>query len=269
MNKTCVALYALLTAACGADGATPPADLQVTVAPLELPGLVDACYSLDVTNEAGSLVWQRSGVCASQFGNGAGGDLSYVGTCDATDSTGDTVAWNTVTLRIDGLYRADGADGDTTPDLLTDWQNPCDAPHSPGGCKLNVPCVENADAPVTFNLTIMRSANQGFFDVAVNFDDIFCSAKVDCAYPGANGGPLELVHDPVSGARVQSLVWALACTDGDRSGPPGESTHLYMSEVVLRCGVATYRVDPSGGPGSLYPLGVAPPPGPIVQAMVF
>jgi len=40
---------------------------------------------------------------------------------------------------------------------------------------------------------VVRAANQGFFDVAVSFDDIFCAAKFDCE--NADHTPLELLFD--------------------------------------------------------------------------
>jgi hypothetical protein len=112
----------------------------------------------------------------------------------------------------------------------------------------------------------MRQANQGFFDIAVNFSDIFCSAKVDCV--DAESDPLELVHDPETGRRVASVVLALACTDGSAPGAEGESTHLYREPIAIVCGGTTYPVDPSAGPGNVYPGGVGAPD-PLVQAMVF
>ncbi len=57
-----------------------------------------------------------------------------------------------------------------------DFENPC---AEAGDCVLSFPCVENEDVFVEFNITVMRDAEQGFFDIAVNFEDIFCSAKFD------------------------------------------------------------------------------------------
>ncbi len=120
-------------------------------------------------------------------------------------------------------------------------------------------CEENADTRVDFNITLMREANQGFFDIAVTFDDIFCSAKVDCAYAG--GRPIELVMGP-DGRRVPTVVWALACTDGSPGGAVATSTHLYMDDVVLDCDGTRFTVSPSDGPGNVYPGGVGAPPPP-------
>jgi len=68
----------------------------------------------------------------------------------------------------------------------------------------------------------LRRANQGFFDVAVNFDDIFCSAKVDC--------PSRLLHNPNTDLREATAVVALACTSGE-----GSPTYLHASDLTLTC----------------------------------
>lgn len=46
-------------------------------------------------------------LCASQYGNGAGGDITYIGTCDAqADGDVDNVAENAVDLELEGLDAA-------------------------------------------------------------------------------------------------------------------------------------------------------------------
>ncbi len=216
----------------GACGETPLSSgaphLEIKVAPLDLPGIAFACYDVTVLNGALDPVWQRGDpalsypsdpttLCSTRFGNGAGGDISYVGPCDA-----DAPA-HTVRLVLDGLYGDDDAD-------LGDYQNPC-PPSAP--CSLDALCVENADTPVSFNLTIMRRANQGFFDVAVNFDSIYCSSKVDCTYDDAGEEPIELLFDPDTGERTQTVVVGLACT----AGPGAErETALFKSDVRVVCG---------------------------------
>lgn len=256
-----------LAAACGErHPANERPALTIAVAPLMLSGLEDVCYELTVLAEDLQPVWSEAPLCADRFGDLTSA-ISYVGTCDASDPNQDGVAEATVVLRILGLYGPDGADPGDDPDPLTDWRNPCAPPHAANGCRVVTRCRDNADNLVTFDLTVMRDAKQGFFDVAVNFDDIFCSAKVDCAY-APDGRPIELVIDPATGRRVRTVVWAFACTDGDPGGPAASSTHLYMDQLELDCGGTTYALDPSAGPGNLYPGGVGAP-APIVQAMVF
>ncbi|TNF38267.1 MAG: formylglycine-generating enzyme family protein [Deltaproteobacteria bacterium] len=261
-----LATAAALTTGCAPEPAGPEGRLNVAVAPLALPDVVDACYELTVLNEADATVWTRSPLCATTHGDGTSA-LSYVGTCDATDDNGDGTAEATVVLTVLDLYGPDGADADPDPDPLGDWRNPCGAPYAPDGCRLTVPCRADADVPVDFDLTVARDARQGFFDVAVQFADLFCSAKVDCVQP-TSGDPLELVHDPATGERVQTVVFALACSDGSPDGSEATSTHLYLDDLVLDCGGTLYPVDPSGGPGNLYPNGVGAP-APLVQAMAF
>lgn len=252
----CSLVVATLVSGCGDERAAgPTGELAIGVAPLSLEGLSDACYSLAVTNETGDPVWSRAEVCASRYGSPEG-DLTYVGPCDTSDPNEDGDADNTVTLKILRLV------GEEEP--LSDWQDPCAAPHNPNGCQLEVVCTENADQRVVFDLTILRDARQGFFDVAVSFEDIFCSAKVDCV---DSSGPLMLVHGP-DGQRVQSVVLAFACTDGDAATGVNDSTHLYLDPVAIRCGAQRYEISPWLGPGNLYPA-AGTPPAPLVQAMTF
>jgi hypothetical protein len=238
--------------------------IQVSIAPLTLDALSDACYSFQIENEAGDLVVARgpqspaaatggsggttaNSVCASRFGNTAGGDISYVAPCDADDG----MQLHTVTLWVDalcktGLGDATGWDSDGATQYeqgegicaqIQDYVNPCGT----DGCSLQVTCQENADTPVTFNFTIMGQADQGFFDVAVNFDDIFCSAKLDDCNTSLN--PIKLVHDPVSQERIHTVVAAVACTAGPDTETRDVGTALVMSEFNITC--------TSGGSGTL------------------
>jgi hypothetical protein len=202
--------------------------VAIAVNALTLPGIGDACYSISVLNSAGDTLMSETSICAGEFGNGIA-DISYVGPCDAQNNP------NTVVLTLNDLYD-DG--GSALP--ASSYVNPCPAGAE---CQLDVACVENEDVPVTFNLTIMRDLGQGFVDVAVNFDDIFCSAKVDCGVPGE---PIELLHDG-AGTRVPTAVVGLACS----GGPEAAQLYLYRQDVVIDCGFAgTYTLDPTA-PGEL------------------
>lgn len=227
-----------------AEPAPSPHTIEVRTAPLTLSGIAFACYDLLIENGAATpetvvslgTPGQRLSdgdtdtVCSTRFGNAAGGEISYIAPCDAQNPN------HTVTLWVDGLYS-----GTPEAPVLVDYQDPC-----VGGCQLAVDCAENADTPVTFNLTILRPANQGFFDIAVDFDDIFCSAKVDCER--APGEPLLLLHDP-SGQRAQTAVLALACTAGVASG---DETVLFRDPIVIDCGGVETVLDPALGPGNVY-----------------
>jgi hypothetical protein len=240
-----LALGAASWVACTA--APPGARLEVAVAPLSLPGLSKVCYDLKVTNAAdgaGSTVWRRGSpglapggdsdsICSTTYGNGPGGAITFVGACDASVET-----QNSVTLWVDGLYDSAGAFiAPTGPD---GWQDPCST-----GCTLNATCLENQDTRVEFNLTILRQANQGFFDIGVNFEDIFCSAKVDCV--DAEGQPLALLFR--DGQRDTTVVAAMACT----AGPGAASTELFRNDLDIFCdGGVSAKLDPGAGRGNAW-----------------
>ena len=231
----------LLVGACTETSDRGPAGptVNITVAPLTLPGIEDACYGVTVYNEPSasigpnSVVWSRPSLCASGFGDGEG-SVSYVGPCDASPAG----RINTVSLVLNGLCGTAGCDVSDPNDAgalpTTAYQNPCPADRP---CLPERPCVENADTPIEFNLTIMRPANRGFFDVAVNFEDIFCSAKLDCVP--------EFLHRP-NGPRDLTAVLAFACTSG------AAETCLYANRVTLDCGGENiWTIDPSAGPGNI------------------
>jgi len=216
------------------------------------------CYDLAISGPGGPVVshgdparsylaGDTATICSWQYGNGDGGDISYVAPCDADDGDGESpaAATNTVTLWVDGLYLDSDGDHDPRDDVaLGDWQNPCT-----NGCSLPFACRENSDSEVVFNLTLLREANQGFFDIAVNFDDVFCSAKLDCK--GA------LLHDPISGQRGATAVLALACSAGPLAAGASDDTVLLRDPIVVDCGGNQTLLDPARGPGNVY--GVANP----------
>jgi len=269
-----------------ADGGGPAEDargLKLTVAPLNLAGIDYACYDFLVENAGAAYKAVGGGndvlvkgnplttggdaasgaICSNRYGNDGGGDIAYVATCDASlaaDTGAATGVQNRVTIWVDGLYKA-GVDISTDPNQA--WQNPC-----PTGCSLDANCLENQDTLVEFNLTIMRSANQGFFDVAVNFEDVFCSAKVDCRYNSPTGQPIRLVHDE-DGVRTLTAVAAVACTGGAAAddATDAERTQMYASDLEVDCGgtVTSFEVD---GDGNYYRVGDTRP-SPIAQVMIF
>lgn len=217
----------LFASSCSSDGIPAGRSengptLTVAVAPLTLEGVAAADYRLTVKNGT-EVVWTKD-LSSTTYGNGQG-SLSYVGTCDAA------AAQNTVELTILELR-------DELGTTITAWTNPT----LDGPLVKSVPCVANADNAVTFNVTVARSAVQGFFDVAVSFSDIFCSAKVDCS---------SALLDGPSG-RGPTAILALACT-GDPDGVT--PTVLYMNDVTVTCTGAGYGalVDPSLGPGLVTP----------------
>ena len=222
---------ALGLAACAGpgDAGLPAGRMVITVAPLELPGVTDASYTVSVASAAGP-VWSRT-LTSSQYG--AAGGLSYVGPCDA--DAGE----NTVSLVLDGISVAAGP---LTAGI--DFANP-----APAGAPLELRalCVADADVAVRFDLTVARAARQGFFDVAIAFDDLFCSAKLDCQKDG--GAPLTLLANPLTGQRDLTAVVGFACTGG-----LGAATELCFDPLTVACEHGgPFVIDPAGGPGNLNP----------------
>ncbi|TNF32176.1 MAG: hypothetical protein EP329_11040 [Deltaproteobacteria bacterium] len=253
-----------LIAAC-ADGASGDATrdfdgpgVAIDVAALNLQGVGDVVWDIEVENGATtpSVVWQRR-LTSSGYGDGAG-SASYVGPCDADPAANP----NTVKVWVVGVYdgavsTADAGTFNTTHDGVTGtaiaFQNPTSAA-SP--LTQTVVCQENRDVAVQFDVALMRPAQQGFFDIAVNFNDIFCSAKLDCcADTNANGceagEDIQLLFD-ATGARARTIVLGFACTAG--VADPGQ-TDLFMDALALDCDGADpfdadVVIDPSGVTGN-------------------
>ena len=247
--------------ACAEGEGTPPDSgprVTVEVAALGLDEVGDVVWDLEVVNgktPVPDVVW-RQRITASRYGDGRG-SATYVGPCDA--STG--VAQNTVRLWVVGLYdapvKSPGAFASGGAAGVVGSSLPFQSPTLTQPLTQTVPCAPNADSPVVFDMTLMRPAEQGFFDIAVNFNDIFCSAKFDCCVEdalGACGPDLELLHDG-TGERATTFVLGFACTAG-----PGTDveTELYLDAVELDCTpphvangfVADLVIDPSGPTGN-------------------
>ena len=260
--------------ACSRQQAEPQGPrVAIDIAPLNLPSVQGVEYALAVFNAApaspmfdvagnvvgagnlGQLVWQEESVTSNLFGNGAGGDVSYVGPCDASQPEN----WVALALRQVDVGANNGSYGGAAPFAGTDnvlddensaftnapgsndgdpdFVNPCDfaAP-----CVMKFACEENQDTEVVFNLTIMRDAEQGFFDVAVNFEDVFCSMKIDSCY--GEDDPIELLFDD-EGNRVETAVIAAACSAGVGEG----NTVMWMAPIVVTCdGGVSFTIDPTG-----------------------
>ena len=262
--KLIAPLMGLAFAGCAGEGGSEGRGVTVAVAPLTLPGVSDVCYTLEVQNDVGQSVWSEEHVCSSQYGNSVGA-ITYIGPCDALDNAPtDGSAKNTVTLTIENIYTSDVDPDNYTLGAIADdeWDNPCGR-YRPGSqygsdvaqnadgfgpCQLSFECIENADVEVEFNVTIMRDANQGFFDIAVNFEDVFCSAKFDSCYgEDAGADPIELLFD-AEGERAWTSVFGFACTAG-----PGADidTHLMFSRIQIVCDdVVRAEIDPTQQAGN-------------------
>ncbi|MCA9516071.1 MAG: hypothetical protein KC635_14100 [Myxococcales bacterium] len=220
-----------------ADGG---ARVRVDVAPLAYPALSDVIYRVSVRDRDGGLVWTKDAGSAA-YGDGKGA-LSLVGPCDASDGKSP----NRVQVAIVDLIDPGGA---AVP--AGDWYNPApvDAP-----LEKDAPCTPSGDTAVSFDLTVLRAAKQGFFDIAVTFGDIFCSAKLDCLK--SDDTPLELLFDPATEERAQTVVVAFACTAGIDATGAAEPTWLHLTDVAVTCdGLDTMYLDPALGPGQHGGLG--------------
>ena len=256
---SCLALAA--GSACLGSSEPGGPKLAVDIAALTLTGPDNVCYDLLVENADGP-VWSKGNplltllgadqtggtvtgaadtdtICSTRYGNSDGGDVTYIGTCDSSSDSdlGREEVQNRVTVWVDGIYKS-GAD-------LGDWQDPCE-----DGCSLSVDCNENEDSRVEFNLTLMRQANQGFFDIAVNFEDIFCSAKFDNCYPdgddaGTDDDNITLLHG-ADQVRDWTGVVGFACS----AGSDATQTNLLYGPFTVTCGNNVFAIDPSVDEGN-------------------
>jgi len=76
----------------------------------------------------------------------------------------------------------------------------------------------------------------------VNFDNVFCSAKLDTCH-GDGEWPADAINLLFNGAgeRAHTAVAAVACSAG-----PGETTHLHMTAFQVVCGADTYALSFDG-----------------------
>jgi len=206
-----------------AEGAAAgSAFMDVTIAALTFDGVGDAVWDLRVAN-AGPETVLATRLSSARFGDGAG-SASYVSPCDASAGANP----NTVEVRLLGLYAEPvaelGAHGSPAPSGALPAQ-------LPDLLTQDVPCVANADQPVRFDVTILRPAEQGFVDIAVNFNDLHCSAKYDC-------GAEDLLFDGAT--RSTTHILGLACV-----GPSAAPT-LYLDAIAIDCGGAgSVSLDPA------------------------
>jgi len=242
-RRAWVATAVALAAGC-ADAPGGPADgpsVAIDVAALNLSGVGDVVWDLEVVNGASASVWQKR-ITSSSYGDGAG-SASVVGPCDADPAAAE----NTVRVWVVGVYQGAVASGDAgafssgaatgagaVTGVALDFQNPTT---TAAPLTRTLTCAANADLAVHFDVALMRPAQQGFFDIAVDFDDVYCSAKFDCCHEVAGGGceDIDLLHD-ASGARARTFVLGFACTAGTAAGV---DTALYLDDLVLDCDVSS------------------------------
>ncbi len=216
----------------------PAGRFEIGVRPLSLENVSEVVYKLTVKNAAAApnnVVWSKS-VSSAQYGDGVGA-ITFVGACDGQSNP------HTIEVVVQSMRDADGV---TIPPTKYANPAPANAPIS-----LTRTCVANEDVQVVFNLAIMRAAEQGFFDIGINFADVFCSAKLDCVD--------SLLHDPGLEMRGPTAVMGFACTAGRTEAGAPEETWLHFTDVMLTCdGKPPLYFGAGASRGQQGPLGAGP-----------
>lgn len=235
---------ALSSLACG--GSSEPrsgevgSSVTVAIAPLEGAAFAVACFDLRLTSELGEL-WSKGDpgqsflegdddtLCSDA--SGLAGGISWIGACDArpeadTDPSTPATIQNTVTLWFDGVYNAD------KDEEALGFHDPC----GEDGCSIDFDCDPNADTRADFSFTVLSDATVGFFDIAVRFDSIFCSAKYDDCY--SDNTEVSMFSGPDGPHKTG--VFAMACT-----GPVGTDVNLHYGNLAIVCNEATFPIDPT------------------------
>jgi len=261
-----------LVSACSEQATSPDGPgIAIKIAPVTYNAAVDVCYGIHIANADGDTVVFLQNICSSDYGNGAGGDIAYVAPCDASGTGSSTVTLWLEEIVVDPGTGPEAEDEDSyinpcgLADLSLDTDNTAGADFpvgdlnydAPFTCTRTVTCLPNADVQVAFNLTIMRDAQQGFFDIIVDFEDIFCSAKIDTCYRAdedhEDPWPIKLLLDldegQSDGSRDATAVMAFACTAGadETSDGDEEQTTLHLSKVNVDCAAGvSFSLDPTG-----------------------
>ncbi|MFO0750592.1 MAG: hypothetical protein U1F43_33725 [Myxococcota bacterium] len=126
-------------------------------------GTTDVCFAAVVRDDAGATVasvGDPASVGADRDTLRASGALCLADLAVPSVSLPCTPGASTGAVWVVGWFQEDGApvEGDA---------DPC----GPDGCALAFTCVAHAETPVTWNLTLVRNAQQGFFDLDVRVDD--------------------------------------------------------------------------------------------------
>ena len=220
-----LASLALLTASCLGESGVPGADwtpldagnVAIEVAALDLPDVTSALYTISVRNLSGQTIAAVT-IDSADYGSGQG-SATYITPCDADPNEQP----NQVTASLVQLFAGNTPVAATMPPPIV----------------RPVTCVANQDTLVELDFTVVRNAQQGFFDIKATVDDIFCSAKLDCSTDVGPGVATNVVIGFVCGAGDPALV----------------DTHLYMTEIAVTCGAwtATFPPDADGyvSPGDI------------------
>lgn len=197
----------------------PSGEVQIAIAPLDFPDIVGATFELTIFDSLDTVIYYNPAVSSDEFGTPDGRTV-YVAPCSAghspTPGVGapgtevNTVRVRLLEVRIAGGQRLTPSKGDAI---------------FPPAVSRDVVCTENADVRADFLLTIARRAQQGFVDVVMQVQDIFCSTKLSCEQ--------QLMADPRSPYTPgPTLVTGFACTDGEVAAP---GTHYVGFTGELCC----------------------------------
>jgi hypothetical protein len=83
-------------------------------------------------------------------------------------------------------------------------------------------CVDSQSVQANFSFFALASSQQGFFDISVGTDLVYCSAKLDCSEKSS-------FFDGGDGA-----VLGFACSGGNAGTT---DTVLHMDDIVIDCGI--------------------------------
>lgn len=103
-------------------------------------GATGICYAVRLRNEDGTMVVSSPSICSDAYGNGLGGDITYVLPCDAESPRHDITLW---------VHPPEGS--------RVHFETPCPVPTTgdietwEGGCTLSETCIENHDTTVQFD----------------------------------------------------------------------------------------------------------------------
>jgi len=178
---------------CGGAGPSTPSDgpsIAISVAPLDYAAPDSAAYTIEVFTRDDDGVMQPVVARVNYRATGPHGALTYIAPCVAGDG-GSRLGQVRITIT----------------DFFDDAGHPLTDVALPPPQTKQFLCSEQQDTLVEFEFTVIRSLNNGFADIVVDIDDIYCAAKIDCQP--------DLYPDPETGSMGPALVFGLACTGGD------------------------------------------------------
>jgi len=217
--------------------------LKIDIAAHELDTVKDAIWDVVVERADGTgepLLATR--VSSSQCGEG-GTAASVEASCDAAGE-GEVVK-----ARLRGMYTDlvldPGRFGDPVPEGGITFADP-------GDLVRTVECLDLPSNDVSYDVSIARPAEGGFFTKSVAFDQIYCSANFTCCSDDDDDGDcdadVDLLFD-ANGDRNTTFKLGFACAAETSANM---DLALYMDDLVLTCdGTDIVTIHPAAGDGNL------------------